>query len=124
MKSALLAPALFVCLAAGAAAQNDRCTREILHVRGTPVTVAFCVVGGAGGEAPLQVSESYRSPRGSFGQTSSLAFIAGDQPSRVIEDVALSQLGLSGTLHLTLVLERGKVRIEAAMLTPGAITIK
>ncbi len=124
MKSTLLASALFIWLAAGAAAQNDRCTREILHVRGTPVTVAFCVVGSRHGEAPLQVAESYSSPRGSFGQTASLAFISGDQPSRVIEDVALSQVGLSGTLHLTLVLEGGKVRIEAAMLTPGAVTVK
>jgi len=127
MKQLALAAALAVLLSRAAFAQTGgHCTRETLPVKGTAVTIGYCVVGthGEGGERTVQVAETYSSPRGSFSQTSPLEFIAGDQPSRVIEDVALSQLGIAGTLHLTLVLRGGAVHVEAAMLTPGAITIK
>jgi len=125
MKSLLFAAAAFALCAAAASAQGQGCTRETLHVRGTPVTVGYCVLGGrTQNDGTVQVSETYSSPRGSFSQTSSLGFIGGDQPSRIIEDVALEQLGLHGTLHLTLVRRDGKVLVEAAILTPGAITIK
>ncbi len=53
-----------------------------------------------------------------------MRFIAGDGPSRVLENVELAQLGLQGTLHLTLVYAGGAVHIESALLTPGAVTIK
>lgn len=127
MKQFALAAFLAVVLGQAASAQTgSHCTREILSVKGTPVTIGYCVVGtqGNGGERTVQVAETYSSPRGQFSQTSPLGFIDGDQPSRVIEDVALSQLGITGTLHLTLVMRGGAVHIEAAMLTPGAITIK
>jgi hypothetical protein len=73
---------------------------------------------------PVKVSETYSTPRGSFTQDATLRFIAGEEASRVIEDVALERLGLEGTLHLTLILRGAQVRIDSAMLTPGAITIK
>lgn len=122
IKPIALAPFLLLLFCAPAGAQDSRCTREVLNVKGTPVTVGYCVVASHG--ESVEVSESYHSPKGSFSQTSPLAFIPGDDPSRVIEDVSLSQLGLSGTLHLTLVMHAGAVHIEAAILTPGAITIK
>jgi hypothetical protein len=53
-----------------------------------------------------------------------LQFISGEEASRVIQDVPLDKVGLQGTLHLTLVLRGGAVRVDSAMLTPGAITIK
>lgn len=127
MKHAALTSALVLMLGAAAGAQN-RCTSEVLKVKGTPVTVGYCVVGtvqgGAGREGAVRVAETYSSPHGSFKQTSPLAFIPGDEPSRVIEDVSLADLGITGTLHLTLVMQGGAVHVEAAMLTPGAITIK
>lgn len=128
MKHAALTAVLALALGAGAFAQDGHCTREVLRVRGTPVTVGYCVVGSVRGdaahEAAVQVAATYSSPRGSFTQTSALAFIPGDEPSRVIEDVALDQLGIQGTLHLTLVMRGGAVHVESAMLTPGAVTIK
>lgn len=72
----------------------------------------------------LALRETFSSAKGAFAQTSNLEFLAGDEPSRVIEDVALEKLGLGVTLHLTLVLRRGAVAIEGAILTPGAITLK
>ena len=127
MKHAVLSLALLLLLGSTAAAQ-DRCTHEVLKVKGTPVSVGFCVLGTTreqgGREGSVTVAETYSSPKGSFKQTSPLAFIPGDDPSRVIEDVSLAGLGLEGTLHLTLVMRGGTVHVEAAMLTPGGITIK
>lgn len=131
MKTVLFA-ALALLLAASAAgaasAQGSRCTRETLGVNGTPLTVSYCIAGekpvGAGGDLPIRVNESYGTPRGSFSQQNTLQFIAGEAASRVIEDVALTRVGLEGTLHLTLVYRGGLVRVESALLTPGAITIK
>jgi hypothetical protein len=125
----LMATALALSLGGTASAQpGGRCTHETLSVRGTPVTAAYCVTGmGAakpGRDLPVQVSETYATPHGSFSQEATLRFIAGEPASRVIEDVALDRLGMQGTLHLTLVLEGGVIRIDSAMLTPGAITIK
>ena len=97
-------------------------------MRGTPVTASYCVsqVGPASRarDLPVRVSETYSTPHGSFAQEATLRFIAGEGASRVIEDVGLDRLGLEGTLHLTLLLHGNQVRIEGAMLTPGAITIK
>jgi hypothetical protein len=125
----LMATALVLSLGSTASAQSaGRCTRETLMVRGTPVTAAYCVtqMGTArpGRDLPVQVSETYSTPHGSFTQQATLRFISGEQASRVIEDVALERLGLEGTLHLSLVLQGGAVRVDSAMLTPGAITIK
>lgn len=128
-RTTVLATALAFSLGSAASAQpSDHCTRETLTVRGTAVTATYCVreVGPAtaGRDLPVKVSETYATPRGSFTQDAVLRFIAGEDASRVIEDVALERLGLEGTLHLTLVLRSSQVRIDSAMLTPGAITIK
>lgn len=123
-----LALALALSATGPAWAQGNRCTRETLAVKGTPVTVGYCVFSEAsataGHDLPVQVTESYSTSRGSFSQQSTFRFIAGESASRVIEDVALARLGLEGTLHLTLVYRGGTVRVESALLTPGAITIK
>lgn len=125
----LLVAALALSLGTAASAQPaGRCTHETLMVRGIPLTAAYCVsaVGAAapGRDLPVHINETYSSPRGSFSQDATLRFISGEAESRVIEDVALKQLGMDGTLHLTLLLRGGLVHIEGAMLTPGAVTIK
>ncbi len=70
------------------------------------------------------MTEAYSSSGGSFTRSAKLRFISGEGPSRVLENVNLSDLGLTGTLHLTLVYASGEVRVEKAMLTPGAVIIK
>ena len=126
---ALSLPVVAFSLAQRAAAQPaNRCTHETLDVRGTPLTASYCVevLGPAapGRDLPVKVSESYSTPHGSWSQDATLSFIAGEDSSRVIQDLPLDRVGLQGTLHLTLVLHGGAVRIDSAMLTPGAVTIK
>ena len=72
----------------------------------------------------MPVTEAYSSSGGSMTRSTTLRFITGEGPSRVLENVNLAELGLTGTLHLTLVYAGGEVRVEKAMLTPGAIIIK
>jgi hypothetical protein len=125
----LLAAALVLGLIpATALAQGDRCSRETLPVRGTPVTVSYCVSGtpqrASGSELLVPVTATYSSPGGSFAESPTLRFIAGEGPSRVIQNVSLARLGEAGVLHLTLVYRGGTVQVESAMLTPGAVTIK
>ncbi|HET9030860.1 MAG TPA: hypothetical protein VFN49_11870 [Candidatus Aquilonibacter sp.] len=126
MKSSSLVAAVLLAAFPAAAASQGHCSRETLSVRGTPVTVAYCptVPAGSGPEVTVPVAATYSSPSGSFSKNSSFRFITGEGPARVLENVDLGQLGLTGTLHLTLVYAGGEVRIENALLTPGAIIIK
>ncbi|MDP9110638.1 MAG: hypothetical protein M3M96_03270 [Candidatus Eremiobacteraeota bacterium] len=109
-----------------AAGAQDHCSHETLAVRGTPVTVGYCADESAHGpsQVSVAVTGSYSAPGGSFSRRSTMHFITGEGPSRVLENVPLAQLGLKGILHLTLIYAAGVVRIESAMLTPGAVTIK
>jgi hypothetical protein len=103
------------------------CTQETLTVEGTPVTVAYCITGqprSNGSEEIVPVSATYSAPGGTFRRSTELHFLADEGVSRVLESLDLSKVGLTGTLHLTVAYSRGLVRLEGALLTPGAITIK
>jgi len=125
--------ALSICIVVAAsgfpvAASAAPCTQETLAVEGSPVTIGYCVNGplqstGAG-EVVVPVTATYSAPGGSYQRALELRFMDGEGVSRVLESLDLSKLGLSGTLHLTLAYSHGLVRIEGALLTPGAITIK
>lgn len=110
------------------AAAAPACTQETLNVRGTPVTIGYCISGPArsvgGDEIVVPTVASYGAPGGSFSRTSQLHFVAGEGVSRVIENLDLGRVGLTGTLHLTLAYSGGLVHVDGALLTPGAITIK
>lgn len=112
-------------LAAGA---QSRCTQETLQVRGTPVGIGYCVDGplrsDGGDEVVVPVSATYASPSGSLREQRDLRFISGESVSRILENVRLDRIGMTGVLHLTLTYARGVVRIEGALLTPGGLTIK
>ena len=103
------------------------CSRETLNVRGTPVTITYCTAGPAaraGAEMTLPVSGTYSAPGGQFTREVTMRLVQGEGPSRTLENVDLAPLGITGTLHLTLNYSGGAVRIENALLTPGAIVIK
>ena len=125
--AALLALLTAVSLPAAAVAQQ-RCSQEVLKVRGTPVTIGYCVTGiprnDGTGEVVVPVAASYAAPGASFGEQRELRFIAGERKSRILENLNLDRLGMTGVLHLTLVYAGEVVRVEGALLTPGAITIK
>jgi hypothetical protein len=104
------------------------CTQQSLSVRGTPVTIGYCVNGApratGAAEIIVPVTATYSSPTGTVRRAEELHFLADEGVSRVLESVDLDRLGLSGVLHLTLAYSRGIVEVEGALLTPGAITIK
>jgi hypothetical protein len=126
-QSSLLALVAATVLPISAGAQA-RCTQEILNVRGTPVTIAYCVSGAphsdGSDELIVPISASYSSPGGAFSQHRDMHFVAGEATSRVLESLRLERVGLRGVLHLTLAYAGGLVRIEGALLSPGGITIK
>lgn len=127
MKPSLSATALTLAMLPLAASAQSHCSRETLPVRGTPVTITYCVAGAperAGGETSVAVSGSYEAPGGRFSRATTMHFVAGEGPARTLENVDLAPLGLAGTLHLTLLYSGGTVRVETALLTPGAVVVK
>ena len=128
MKSLLsFALAIAAALSPIVAGAQDRCSHETLVVRGTPVAIGLCSVEAPArtpGQVVVSVEGTYSAPGGAFSRTGTMRFITGEGPSRVLENVPLAQLGLKGTLHLTLVYSGGLLHIESALLTPGAVTIK
>ena len=122
---------VFIVLAATtvpAAGAATSCTQETLAVEGVPVTIAYCISGAlrstGSEEVVVPVTATYSAPGGSWRRVSELHFMNGEGVSRVLESLDLTKLGLEGVLHLTLAYSRGLVRLEGALLTPGAITIK
>lgn len=113
---------------ATAAAQQPGCTVETLPVRGVPVTIGYCVTAPPRATGPYEIvvpaMATYQAPGGQFSRPLELHFVSGEGVSRVLQNVKLQPLGMRGTLHLTLAWYGGLVRIEGALLTPGAITIK
>jgi hypothetical protein len=126
VKRALLT--LLLSLIPAVAAAQGQCSRETLQVPGVPVTVSYCVTGvstpGPGHELLVPVSESFSAPGGSYQQSATLHFLAGEEASRQMTSIDMARLGSTGTLHLTLVYDKGQVEVESAILIPGAITIK
>jgi hypothetical protein len=104
------------------------CSQETLHVEGAAVTIEYCIRGplraNGADEIVVPVTAAYLAPGGALRRSADLHFLSGEAISRVLESVDLTKLGLTGTLHLTLAYSRGIVRVEGALLTPGAITIK
>jgi hypothetical protein len=127
MNRVLLATMVAVALPAAAAAV-PACTSETLSVGGTPVSVSYCVSGPARATANheiiVPVTATFSAPGGSLRRTTELHFLAEESTSRVLESLDLTKVGLTGTLHLTLAYVQGAIRVEGALLTPGAITIK
>lgn len=122
----LVAAALAAVLPLAAGAQSP-CSRETLSVRGTPVTITYCVAGPAGkagSEVTLPVSGTYAAAGGRVSRQTTMRFVQGERPSRTLENVDLAPIGIGGTLHLTLLYSGGAVHIESALLTPGAIVVK
>jgi hypothetical protein len=126
MKRVLLTAALAASLATAARAQEP-CTHESLTIRGTPVAVTLCVQNAPqspGGVVNVALAATYATAARSFTQHASVRFITGEGPARALDSADLSSLGLSGTLHMTLLYSGSRVTIEHAILTPGAVTVK
>jgi hypothetical protein len=96
---------------------------------GPPVSVSYCVSGPPRATASREIvgfrsRPTFSAPGGTLRRTSELHSLAEESASRVLESLDLTKVGLGGTLHLTLAYIQGAVRVEGALLTPEAITIK
>ncbi len=122
---------LFIALAASTAlapSPAPPCSHETLSVQGSPLSIAYCIAGAlradGAAEVIVPVTVTYTARGGTAQRSANLHFLAGEGVSRVLQSIELGPVGLTGTLHLTLDYVRGVVRVEGALLTPGAITIK
>lgn len=115
-------------IAGGRAASAAQCSTQTLTVEATQVTIGYCSSGPVRStgtqEIAVPVVATYASPSHAFRRAAEFHFLEGEGVSRVLESLDLTQLGLTGTLHLTLAYVGGLVQVEGALLTPGAITIK
>ncbi len=112
--------------AASAAAAG--CSSDAFAIKGTPLTVELCAPAGsphAGGKTPITIVETI-SVKGQPALTRKVALdtALGDETSRTIDDAPLQTLGIGGTLHVTIAFKSGAVRLEHALLVPGAIALK
>jgi hypothetical protein len=107
---------------AAAPALAEPCSHESFEVDGSALTVNVCAASPSGGK--VSVSESFKSGAATFSHTATIDVLSGASVSRTVDDVALSPLGSSRTLHLTLAYREGAVSIEHALLLPGAIPLK
>jgi hypothetical protein len=110
-------------------AEGDACSHDTLAVDGSPVEVTLCVPApaarrGEGKPVSVSVSETFAAGGSSFTRSVALDFLDGAETSRTIDDAPLHKLGIGKSLHLTIAYRAGTVRLEHAMLVPGAISLK
>ena len=86
---------------------------------------AGCAAPTATAAATAQLDETF-TVRGQAPLVRSIPLDAApsDEPSRTIDDVSLAKLGLTRTLHMTIAVRTSSVRLEHALLVPGAVTLK
>lgn len=112
----------------GASAQGSGCSHDLLHVAGAAVSVTLCpgaersAVPGNTEKIPL--TGTFASGGKTFSRTVTLEFMKRHEASRSLDDVSLEPLGISKTLHLTIAYQAGTVRLDHALLIPGAVTLK
>jgi hypothetical protein len=106
------------------------CSRDTFSIDGRAVNVSLCADDAAAHRSPdghriiVTIAESFAAAAASFQRSVTLDFLAGAELSRTIDDVPLDKLGIDRTLHLTIGYRPGTVRLEHALLVPGAIALK
>jgi hypothetical protein len=106
------------------------CSADAFTIDSAPVGVQICLAPGEQRSAPsgkpstVALDETLSSRGASFSRRVSLEFFSGGDYSRTIDDVPLERFGITRTLHLTIGYKPGSVRLEHALLVPGAIALK
>jgi hypothetical protein len=106
------------------------CSNDNFTIDAAPVGVQICLAPVAQRSAPagkpssVALDETLNSRGATFSRRVSLDFFSGGDYSRSIDDVPLERFGISRTLHLTIGYRPGSVRLEHALLVPGAIALK
>jgi hypothetical protein len=117
---------LVFCAVPAFAQDGEGCSHDTLTVDGVPVEVTVCPAGRArDGEAgTLTLVETFSGNGESFSRNATLEALGPGEASRMIDDVSLQPLHLGRTLHMTIRYRARGLRLEHAMLVPGAITLK
>jgi hypothetical protein len=101
------------------------CSSDVFSIDGSSVAVGLCTTSDEKAGAKTIVTETL-SVKGQppFVRDVPLDRVPGADTSRAIDDVSLVRLGLARTLHVTIAVKNGIVRLEHALLVPGAIALK
>lgn len=121
-----LSTALLAASAQPGTTGDSVCSSDAFPIDGSTVTVQLCIAdSGKAGAVKTLVTETL-SVKGqtSFVRQVPVDRVPGADSSRAIDDLPLAKLGLSRTLHLTIAVKNGAVRLEHALLVPGAVALK
>ena len=113
-------------LAAAPASAAAGCSSDAFTVSGSPLSVEICAPPGRPiGKAPVLATETLTT-RGQppLVRKVALDVISATDASHTIDDAPLQSLGIAGTLHMTIGYKAGNVRLEHALLVPGAVALK
>jgi hypothetical protein len=131
LAGAVLAVFTLAAVPAPAPTPNYTCSSDAFVVDGRPVSVALCLAdtmvpkrSADGKRTIVTVNERLLSNELSFSRDVSLDFLTGPELSRTIDDLPLDKVGITKQLHLTIGYHTGSVRLEHALLIPGAIALK
>lgn len=131
MRISILGPTLAAALlASGAAAYAapSGCSEDTFLVKGTQLSVELCAPSAsarAASKGPISIAETITAKgQPPLARKVPLDGALGDETSHTIDDAPLQSLGIAGTLHMTLAYKSGAVRLEHALLVPGAIALK
>lgn len=122
--------ALLGSLLLGASPAPSPCSHDVFTIDGRSVSVSLCADDAGMRRSPdgrriiVTVAESFATNGPTFERSVPLDFLAGAEFSRTIDDVPLDKLGIARTLHLTIGYRPGTVRLEHALLVPGAVALK
>ena len=106
------------------------CSSDSFAIEGASVAIQICPAPVAEPSAPagkprsVALDETLSSRGATFLRRASLEFFSGGDYSRTIDDVPLERFGIAKTLHLTIGYKPGSIRLEHALLIPGAIALK
>ena len=103
------------------ASAQESCSQESWLISGSKVNVVVCAERASSGAV---VTVAVSGPGGQFNDRKAVRMVPSVGPARVLENVNLGEVGLHGTLHLSLAYDGSRATIESALLTPGAIQLK
>ncbi len=104
---------------------SSACSSDAFTIDGSSLAVSLCAPADLRGQPTASVVETLTvKGQPPYVRSVTLDFVPGAEGARTIDDVPLQKLGIARTLHLTIAYKNGAVRLEHALLVPGAIALK
>ena len=108
---------------------QETCSSDTFSIDGRSVDVSVCgptsVPKPTKGQPSIQLRETVGVRGGvPLVREVALATLPDEGLAHTIDDVPLQKLGIERTLHVTLAYKPGTVRLEHALLIPGAVVLK